>query len=107
MLIILRKIFSVLTLIVSILMVVAMIMLTVYIIGYYYAVRSNPHASGIDYLGFLIYPVYFLPIALVGAVASGICIKTLTNKTVKTIAYLLLFLFMIVLMFVPLLILST
>ena len=51
-------------------------------------------ASGVDYLGFLMYPILCMPMAIIGAVSSAFCgIKT-TITWVKIVSFIMLAVFL-------------
>ena len=51
-------------------------------------------ASGVDYLGFLMYPVLCMPMAIIGAISSAFCgIKT-TITWVKIVSFIMLAVFL-------------
>jgi hypothetical protein len=80
-----KKVFSIITFVISILVLVALAVLAYDMVKEYNYVNSLPNTSGIDYLGFLFFRVFFCIIALPGIVSSAVSFKLSSNKTVKII----------------------
>ena len=93
----LRKVFVGLSLVVSLLILIALVCLTIGMVQYYQDIRTSPSTSGIDYLGLLIYPVLFCFAAVPGLISSAISWRLASNKAVKIVSVVLLAIFAVVL----------
>ena len=96
-----RKIFAVITLILSILAFCTVIFLGAIMAQDYIKTSNTPGTSGVDYLHFALYPVFFGVVAVFGALNSGICLKITENKAAKIIALVLLSVFVCILLILP------
>lgn len=76
----------------SILSMVGIVYLTIDAVVAY--AQMPEWASGIDYLGFLMYPILCMPMAVIGAISSAFCgIKT-TITWVKIVSFVMLAIFL-------------
>ena len=91
-----KKIFSIITFVFSILVFIALASLTFDMIKEYNYLNSLPSTSGSDYLGFLFYRMFYCVTALPGIITSAICLKISNNKAIKIILVVLLGIFAIV-----------
>ena len=92
-----RKVFTVISFVVSLLILIALVGLTVGVVEYYHHIRTSPNLSGIDYLGLLIYPVLYCFAAVPGLVSSVIAWRLAASKAVKIVSIVLLAIFAVVL----------
>ncbi len=81
-----KKVFSVITFVFTILMVIALALLTVEMIQEQNYLSSLPNTSGIDYLGMLFYPMFYCAAAVPGIATSAVCLKLSANKVMKIIS---------------------
>ena len=88
-----KKIFSIITFVFSILIFVALAMLTFDMVKEYKYINSLPSTSGSDYLGFLFYRMFYCVTALPGIVSSAVSSKISSNKAMKIISIVLLTIF--------------
>ena len=93
----LKKVFTGISFLVSLLALIALVFLTVSLVQYYHHIRTSPGLSGIDYLGLMIYPVLYCLGAVPGLVSSVIAWRFTTNKAVKIVSAVLLGIFAVVL----------
>ena len=91
-----RKVFSVITFVISILTLVALAVLTFDMVKEYNYINSLQSTSGSDYLGFLFYRMFYCITTLPGIITSAICLKISDNKAMKIMSFVLLFIFLIV-----------
>ena len=93
----LKKVFTGISFVVSLLALIALVFLTVSMVQYYHHIRTSPGLSGIDYLELLIYPVLYCFTAVPGLVSSVIGWRLATNRAVKIVSAVLLGIFVVVL----------
>ena len=91
-----KKVFSIITFVFSILVLVALAMLTFDMVKEYIYINSLPSTSGSDYLGFLFYRMFYCVTALLGIVSSAVSSKMSSNKAMKIISFVLLAVFIII-----------
>ena len=91
-----KKVFSIITFVFSILVLVALAMLTFDMVKEYIYINSLPSTSGSDYLGFLFYRMFYSVTALPGIVSSAVSSKMSSNKAMKIISFVLLAVFIII-----------
>ena len=91
-----KKIFSIITFVFSILIFVALAVLTFDMVKEYKYINSLPSTSGSDYLGFLFYRVFYCVTALPGIVSSAVSFKLSSNKVMKITSIVLLIIFVTV-----------
>lgn len=91
-----KKLFSIIAFCISILVLVALGILTSDMIKEYNYISSLPSTSGVDYLGFLIYPVLYCGVAVLGIITTAVCLKIATGKVLKIICGILLAIFLVV-----------
>ena len=94
-----KKVFSIITFVFSILVLVALAMLTFDMVKEYIYINSLPSTSGSDYLGFLVYRMFCCVTALPGIVSSAVSSKISSNKAMKIISFVLLDVFIIIFVF--------
>lgn len=91
-----KKVFSIITFVFSILVLVALAVLTFDMVKEYNYINSLPSTSGSYYLGFLFYRMFYCVTAFPGIVTSAISFKISSNKVMKIISNVLLIIFIIV-----------
>ena len=91
-----RKVFTVITLTLAILVFCLSIVLAVAMVLDYKTITNTPGTSGVDYLGFFIYPVFFGVLSLTGIGFSGICLMIAKNSLVRMIASILAVMFVVI-----------
>lgn len=92
----LKKVFSIITFVASILVFLALGLLTVDMIKEYNYINSFQGVSGADYLGLLFYRMFYCVTALPGIITAIICLKLTTSKPLRIISGVLLILFVAV-----------
>ena len=70
-----KRVFSVITFVFSIMVFVSLAMLSIDMAKEYNYINSLPNTSGVDYLGFLFYRVFYCVAALPGIVSSAVSFK--------------------------------
>ena len=93
-----RKVFAGISLVVSLLVLIALVCLSIGMVEYYHDIRTSPNMSGIDYLGLLIYPVLYCFAAVPGLISSAISWRLASHKAVKIVSVVLMTLFLVVLL---------
>ena len=88
-----KKVFSIITFVFSIIVLVALAVLTFDMVKEYKYINSLPSTSGSDYLGFLFYRMFYCVTALPGIVCSAVSSKISSNKAMKIISIVLLTIF--------------
>lgn len=91
-----RKVFTVITLTLAILVLCILIVLAVAMVLDYKTITNTQGTSGIDYLHFLFYPVFFGALSLTGIAFSGICLMIAKNRTAKITACILTMIFVFI-----------
>ncbi len=91
-----KKAFSIITFVFSILVLVALVVLTFDMAKEYKYINSLPSTSGSDYLGFLFYRMFYCVTALPGVASSAVSFKLSSNKAIKIISVVLLTIFIII-----------
>ena len=92
---VLRKVFAVISFAVSVWILAALVQLSVETVQTYRYVSSRPGTSGVDYLPFVLLPVFLGLGSLAGAVCSFISVKLFKNKPMVVISAVLCFLFVL------------
>lgn len=91
-----KRFFAILSLIASLLALGAIIVIGIDAVKEINRIESDPSASGIDYLGFVFYPMFIAFFSFVGLIFSGISTKLCTYKIAKIISLVLLIVFCII-----------
>ena len=91
-----KKVISYITFVLSFLLLAALGSLAFSMLKEYQYLSHSPSASGIDYLVFAFYRMFFCFIALPGMLSSLVCTKTSSVKAIKIISIALLSIFAVV-----------
>ena len=91
-----KKVFSIITLFFSFLVLVALAVLTYDMVKEYNYINNLPSASGVDYLDFVFYRMFYCVTALPGIISSAVSSKISSNKAMKIISFVLLAVFIII-----------
>ena len=93
-----KRFFTILSFIASLLALGAIIVIGIDAVKEINRIKSDPSASGIDYLGFQFYPMFMSLSSFVGLFCSGLSTKSFTFKIAKIMSFILLLLFGIILL---------
>ncbi len=91
-----KKVFAIISFAFSVLVLVALAVLTYDMIKEYSYINSLQSTSGSDYLGFLFYRMFYCVTALPGIISSAVSSKISVNKTMRSISIVLLTVFIII-----------
>ena len=91
-----RRIFAILSFIATLLALSGIIVMGIDAVKEINRIKLDPSASGIDYLGFVFYPMFIAFFSFVGLISSGVSTKLCTYKIAKIISLVLLIVFCII-----------
>ena len=93
-----KRFFTILSFIASLLALGAIIVIGIDAVKEINRIKSDPSASGIDYLGFQFYPMFIAFFSFIGLICSGLSTKLCTFKIAKIMSFILVLLFGIILL---------
>lgn len=91
-----KRIFVVILLLFSLSAIAGMIIVGIDAVMEINRIKSDPSASGIDYLDFQFYPMFIAFFSIFGLICSGVSLKLCTYKITKIISFVLFLIFGVV-----------